>query len=585
VTNRRLAGGVLIVIVVATFARGLNPWLESDDFSLLALVRSEGAGGLGRWFALELGRTWSYRPVVLAAAGTLSAAFGTNGLPYHVLSLALHLAAGLVLLALGGAGTRAPALALVGPLFFLVHPRAEESVYWFSAVAYPLAALGGLGALTLLARASEAPPLPRRLALAGVSCAAFVLSLLSHPAALAFTPAFFLVARGPATDPRRGERLALGLPHLLAAAGSMGLTLKLESPNAFSHVAPSLGDVLRATLQLLGSTVLPLPLGPASDSVRQAIGLLTALVLLGVAVVSRDRWSWAGLSVALVAGLLTASAYPYVLEDRYHYLPALGLAIWLSSLGHGGGPPPAWLRGMRLFAWGLGVAVAGVGIVGNVRGASAWNEAGHLASAVSRSLVEIARTSAVPRLVLFGVPDNVRGAYVFRTGLPERLALDLPGVQAEVAPLGKAFLDEHRLAGRTAYLWLGETEGWLDASLERRGPELRILSPEPATGGGLTGARGDLTLVSGPYCVDLFAAAPGRAVEPRLQIRLGHLTVADLLLVEELQRYAVPVVIEEPTNTLELSLTPPEVGLGVVVPAVVVRRLAARGPGCGSSST
>jgi hypothetical protein len=580
VKSRRLAG-VLILVALATFGRGLSTWLESDDFDLVAWGRFEGGGGPARWFSTEWGRAWSYRPLVLAAAGLLSEGFGTNGLPYHLLSLALHTASGLVLLTLFRSPARPPALALAGPLFFLVHPRAQESVYWFAAVGYPLAAFCGLASLSLAGRAAAASTRARRLALAASSCGAFAAGLLSHPVALAFTPAFVAVARGPIPDPRGGERVALVLPHVLAAAAAIGLTLRLDSPNAFAHVAPSLADALRGALLLVGSTTLPFPLGPVSFSVLQVVGLATLLALAAIAAARRDRWAWAGLLVTAAAALLTASAYPSVIDDRYHYVPALGLALCVSSLAQGE-EPRTWLRAARVLGFGVCAAVAAVGIAWNSGKASSWIEAGRTASVASRSLVEAVRARPARWLALFGVPDNVRGAYVFRTGLGGRLALEGIEVAAEVLPLGRALVDERRLAGRAVYLWLGETEGWLDLSLERRGPELRVFSPQSAPGGGLTEATVELAVVPGAYCVDLFAAAPARAAPPRLRVSLDGATVADLLVTEDLERYPVPVSIERAASTLEIHLAPPEVGRGVVVPAVVVRRRPERGHACGA---
>src|SRR5262249_13359959 len=267
-----------VVVAGATFARGLGPWLESDDFGILALARiGEGGGGPASWLAFGPGRTWGYRPVVLALAGTFLSVFGTNGLAYHMASLATHLAAGLVLLALlhRPPGPGGPGIALLGPvLFFLVHPTADESVYWFSAIVYPLAALCGLGALWFFVRGLEATPVGRRVGFLGASAAAYGLALLSHPLAVAFAPALLLVPPARGVLPRRWERMALALPHLAAAAGLLLLTVRLGSPNAFGNVEADAGDAVRAGLELVGSTLALRPDAPAALAGLEALGVV-----------------------------------------------------------------------------------------------------------------------------------------------------------------------------------------------------------------------------------------------------------------------------------------------------------------------
>src|SRR5262249_36559910 len=144
-----------------------------------------------------------------------------------------------------------------------------------AAIAYPLAALAGLAAVLLFQLAIDAPRHGRRGALLGASTAAFVLALLSHPVALAFTPAFVLLAPGPRADPRRWARMALAVPPLAAAAGFALLTARLESPNAFGHVAPDAAEAVRGALELVGSTVALSPAPPDASGALGILGLLT----------------------------------------------------------------------------------------------------------------------------------------------------------------------------------------------------------------------------------------------------------------------------------------------------------------------
>jgi hypothetical protein len=318
------AAGVLV------FHRALGFFFSQDDF--LGLARASGLAPrlAGAWRLLS---HQAFFDVMWPIAG-----LGAG--PYHAVSLVSHTACAALLVVLLGRIASPPA-AVIGGVFFAVHPALFGAVYWISAVGDSLALLGALGALLLALR-------PDRLRWA--SLPVFGLSLLAKESTLLLPAVVMLAApvarstapagSGPVTGPvaRRRFGVCLGLAavallHLagLLAGNAFGVRAGLpdQAPYAIgsgAHVGTNLLTYLGWTANFLLPTVRGV--GDAADPrvFPWAIGLilvwLAGLFSRGL----RHRgWFAAGATVALfLLPVLPLRHHTY----HYYLYAALAGAAW-----------------------------------------------------------------------------------------------------------------------------------------------------------------------------------------------------------------------------------------------------------------
>ena len=276
--------------------------------------------------------------------------FGPDPGAHHLVSLALHLATGLVLLAFLLRTTGALVPAFVASALFLWHPLRVESVAW---AAERKDVLSGLFfALTLLAYAgwARSPTLGRYL----LSLFVFALGLLAKPMLVSVPIVLLLVDFWPLGRIREGRglrvRLVEKVPFALLALASSAVTIVVQRAGGAvvraSEVPPSLrvGNALRSLgvyiLQFFWPTKLacfyphPLVTGAAVWGPATAVlGGFAIATLVAVRLRRRAPFLLAGLGWMLVMslpvlGLLQVGRQAHA--DRYTYLPGIGLALALS---------------------------------------------------------------------------------------------------------------------------------------------------------------------------------------------------------------------------------------------------------------
>lgn len=124
-----------------------------------------------------------------------------------------------------------------------------------------------------------------------------------------------------------------------------------------------------------------------------------------------------GLALLAIVPVIIFKPSPfYFLNSRYTYLASafvvVGAGAWLYLMARRG----AWLRaGLAL------VLVAYYG--GALRQVDAWREAGDVARA---SLMSLRHTPSDTTLLILSLPDHFHGAYIWRAGFHEAVALLLP---------------------------------------------------------------------------------------------------------------------------------------------------------------
>jgi len=428
---------LLVVIGAAAFGTGLSSHLTSDDWRLVSWTQPEGMRTAARWFSLEIARAWGFRPVVLAASTAVQIAGGARAA--HVVSFGLLLLASmLVFLEVRAHAWSDPAArrrtdrlwpAALASLFFLVHPRNDEAAFWFSAVAYPLAATFGLLYFRLLDGRSALSRVGAFVCLAA--------ALLSHPAAAAFPLA---VAARSLLVRREGRP---GRDSLVAAAtlAFLAVSLSLGPAAAGDAAHPRILESVKSAADLAASTAWPFGPGVAS------LVVLAGLAVYGLwAAPGRDAIAIQGLVLLAVPSVLSALAFPGVLAPRFHLLPAIGVAFLLSSAW---GRAGFWKIPSVLLA--VFVAVRGVGE--NARRADAWSRAGALGDEVFEKLLQAAPPSG--DVVLLGAPESLDGAWVYRHGLVERVRMQRPGLGVRHVKSWEDRPEPASLAGRTVLIWTG----------------------------------------------------------------------------------------------------------------------------------
>jgi protein O-mannosyl-transferase len=425
--RRRWSCGLLLLCAVLPFAASRGAPLVHDD----VFLRGEGslAGspqvGLGTLLRADLfgtpdeplGQTGFWRPLVLLSnrAELVLTGWDPSAATWlgHVVNLALHAGATLLLfallVALGlGAGAALPAAAV-----FAAHPVHAESVAWIAGRGDLAATLAGLAALLCLVRTPPREDTRR----AQVESLAAPLLLLA--ALLCKESAVLLVALAPALTLLAGRGLRRGLLAAVAALLAYALlrgalfhgTLQpgaYTGPSSASARWLTWLSILPDMLRLL---LLPGPATPVHP-VAEVAGWSAAAALPGLAVLAllsalawcawRARAAVPGFALLLLLGTLAMLApwkrfptgYPEVaapLYERYLYAAVAApaaLAGWLLRGPLGGRPLlgaalaaalalPLGLAASRAsVAWSSDEAFARAGLAAAPRSANLWNHLG-----------------------------------------------------------------------------------------------------------------------------------------------------------------------------------------------------------------
>jgi hypothetical protein len=282
----------------------------------------------------------NYAPVHLLLNALQWQVFGTHTTGYHVVNVAFHALASLLLVLLFARVGVPPPAALAGGAVFLLHPLNVEAVAWIAQLKSPSAL--ALAVAALLAH-------PRRPLLAAVL---FGLALLAKPSALFALPVAVVLTW---TDPaaRRRDWAWLGA-WLAVFAGFAAVEVPAFGRTAAraAVVFADFGEQLRTTVAIAlrylalllttrGLSTFHEPAFARTWTDPWWLGGLAALGLVGARsalVLWRRRpeaafWVWAAASYAAVCNLVLPLPFP--MADRYMYfiLPGLIGAVLLAGGG------------------------------------------------------------------------------------------------------------------------------------------------------------------------------------------------------------------------------------------------------------
>ncbi len=417
---RPLLIGALLPLVV--YAARLGDNFVSDDYDLLhwALTRSFVDG-----LAHPPWTTW-LRPVTDTLWQTTTSVFGTFAAGHHLVNLVLHVAnAALVgLLASRYASPRTASRAsFAAAAFFALSPTAVSAVQWLSGRYDLLATLFSLVSLHLaLACGDRWRP---ALAAGSLTCAA--LALFSKEAAIAL-PVIVLVFSSRHLHALTGEAHVAPVPRGLAVAFLALLPVYFAIRWALFGGLGGYGWHGHLAVAQLLNPLLSLPLASVPVYIRTPLDGMSLWPWMLAALVSAGVMAWrtpvlaAAYLAAFVPIVNMMGTLGFIADEvsRLMYLPSVMVAASVGLVA-----AAVHARAPRL----ANVALAGVLIVsmaGTALRLTAWRDASTITSAVASTLQSAQADMARPVLVdCLALPDNVRGAWVYRTGYDTQIKLVL----------------------------------------------------------------------------------------------------------------------------------------------------------------
>ncbi|MCS7209444.1 MAG: hypothetical protein NZ874_07725 [Fimbriimonadales bacterium] len=417
---------ILLVGSTAYLPRVGAPFVADDHF-IFTCLQQGGAFG----FASQP-PTRFFRPLISLQYYADYILWGLNPLLSHLVNLAWHLACAILvylfacrLLQRWGWERRdAEYAALWGALMFTGLPANVEAVAWFAARADMVATAGALGTLLLLERfLQQRRPLSYFGALfcfvGGLFCKE---SLLSFPF-IVWLWLRFLGARGAGrlAAPFFGV-LLLYVAMRTLAVGGLG-----AYPDAWTTLQRPwwLGVYAGAYLFQMGMPAILYGLGRDGwDTLLWgAWGLGIALLVLAARRRVQGKplqMDWRLLSACVLLALLPVLIFKpsplYFLNSRYSYLASAFAVVGVGAL-------------LGRFVQARPMAFTGTVILllayyaGTLRQADAWRVAGET---VRRSIRSLRDAPAHQPLLILSIPDHFHGAYIWRAGLPEAIALLIP---------------------------------------------------------------------------------------------------------------------------------------------------------------
>lgn len=409
---------LLAACVGLAYQGALGVGFLSDDHLMLAFASIAPLDG--SVFAVNPIRWLLYhRPFALLVWQLMYAAWGMHPLPYHLLSLALHALNSLLIVALARrVAPGDPPTAVAAGLVFALLPLNVEAVVWLACWFDLLALACALGSLLSLIEAWGR----RRLRWYLLSLALFQLAIWSKETAfvtpaLAVAAVLFLRPRPPARLIAAGL-LPYGLligANLLQRYLAWGFVGGNEgvSSNALPFLWDRLLDTLRVLLAPLNRLLFP------PEVVQLAGALTAAALLLGLIAGGRRRAALFGVlwfAVALAPGFSVLAFGLDLQNGRLLYFAGAGYAMLLGAALTN----LTALLGPRFRGWAQVALAAALGLaaVAAIRvQVGPWLVATRATEAI---VAQIDSALPPPRLGTYlqvsGLPDNYRGAYIFRIG-------------------------------------------------------------------------------------------------------------------------------------------------------------------------
>ena len=330
-THERVAALIIAVAAVLAYFSTLGNYFVRDDFGVVQLLASKPAAYFPRWFYTSwMDQIWGFTPDEVRPFPALSyqlSALAGAGSPWlhHVFNVILHIANGLLVLAIARTLTMSvPAAGLAGLLFVLL-PVHAESVAWITGRVDSMPALFYLASFLAYARWRRGGSTSH--ALYGWSLALFFVALFTKQNTITMVATLaaydVIVLRQPWTPIARF--VAPYVPFAALTAGYLWLRLQLFGEVAREGALTAEGLVQFATL--VERHLAHVITGDADG--WRAVVVLALLGLIWVLRLARSDerrlilyfgpvWWFIGVAPILVAGYSS---------PRHVYLAAVGWAL------------------------------------------------------------------------------------------------------------------------------------------------------------------------------------------------------------------------------------------------------------------
>ncbi len=358
-----------LAVSIVIYYPSLTAPFYGDDYVYLWAVRSHSTWGYVKASIEPLSRDQYllftgnfYRPLYFLAFPPLDWAFGDRTLGYHLVLLASHLAAVVLVWLLALRLTGRALVAGVAAVAFSLHPSAIEAVAWISSlnsVALPLM----LGSWLVFIPAVRSENLRKRLLLlllAGLLAAAALGFRETAVGLIGAIGAWYLLVekRHDLLDWRTYPPL---LPFLLVVGVFFVLRTRLFTEPYADPAVYDWGDQSPGNLAYLirqGPTPFDTTAGGLKSLIGVGAGALTVAIFIG-AVVTR-RWLLVALVLGMFAAILPFGPFTLALNHRYFYfaaaLQALALGVLVAEV--------AGVVQQRQWPARAPVALAGVAVLG-----------------------------------------------------------------------------------------------------------------------------------------------------------------------------------------------------------------------------
>ncbi len=431
------------------FGRTLPHFFLSDDFVQIERATRFSLSGL---FDIRIGL---YRPVPSTVYKLMFKAFGFSPVPFNVLNLLIQIGNSVLVMWLGFRLTRSIAKGFLCGAIFTFHFMHVEPVIWVACLNHLLTAGFLLGALILFDYGGKG----RRI----WSLALFALALLSQEAAVVL-PLFLLLWLWASSKPVRLREtvpyfvislayLVLRIPSLMVVKGTGAYAMRLGM-NVAKNVAFIISSMFfRLNFRELLATWNAHGKGSsAALEVLSSHPLAAILVVVSLACFGIMFWR-GGRAAKFGAAWLLCSMLAVIFlvgtGERVTYLPSVGFAVMSGVIILRLKKAPAILAASAVCIY-----LFTVGFVDSSR----WIRASEISEKITGQLAgHITQNPGVRKLYVQGLPDNYKGAYVFRGGTGAAARLISGKKDLQVINID----EEHMEAGEPGAIYLRYVEGRL----------------------------------------------------------------------------------------------------------------------------
>jgi Tfp pilus assembly protein PilF len=339
---------IVIAISALAFIESLRFEFVFDDIGQIVENPSiHSIRSLPEYFTRPVAQNF-YRPLFMVWLLVNHTLFGVNPFWWHLMSILLHVTAGVLVYRLARRLLASATGAMIAALLFAVHPTKIEAVAWVSGVTEPMAGIFVLGSLLAFLRSGEHGG---RIWMAVAALSALA-AILSKETGIVVLPLVLLYAYLFEEPGRAGKAMRSTVPFVLAAAvyliARVFVVGGLARPVGALTTAETLATLPSVVAFYLMHLVWPLNLAvyydlpPATSIATRSFFFPLIAIFACVSVViwvwqkTHDRvwlfgWAWVFITLTPVLYLRAFSVNDFV-HDRYLYLPSVGLAIVVASL-------------------------------------------------------------------------------------------------------------------------------------------------------------------------------------------------------------------------------------------------------------